>query len=127
MASYLKALVLSVLAVFAPAKTMILTSFALVMMDLITGLIAAKKTNTPITSAGLRRSISKLLIYEVAILLGFLTQQYMTGPSVPVSNIIAGLVGVTELTSCLENLNTISDGGILKIILDKISSAKDGK
>lgn len=121
----LKVLGLSLLAVFAPAKAMILTSLALVLMDLVTGIIAAKKAGEPVTSAGLRRSIGKLLIYEAAILLGFLTQQYMTGDTVPVSNIIAGLIGVAELTSCLENLNKISDGSILKAVLDKIGSPNE--
>lgn len=123
--STLKLLALSTLAVFAPAKAMILTSFALVMIDLITGVLAARKQGIPITSAGLRRTISKIFIYEIAIVLGFLTQHYLTGEAVPVANIIAGFVGLTELTSCLENLNIISGNELLATILAKIGSAND--
>lgn len=123
----LKALLLSILAVFAPAQAMILTALALVVMDLITGVLAAKKQNIPITSAGLRRTISKLFIYEIAIMLGFLTQTYLTGDHVPVASIISGFIGLTELTSCLENLNTMSGNDLLKAILDKIGSKNDKK
>lgn len=121
----LKILAISIIAVFAPAKAMILTSLALVLVDLVTGVLAARKQGQPITSAGLRRTISKLFIYEIAILLGFLTQHYLTGDIIPVSNIIAGFVGLTELTSCLENLNTIGGGQILKAVLNKIGSVND--
>lgn len=117
-----KALLLSVLAIFAPAQSMILSALALITLDLITGILAARKQGMPITSAGLRRTITKLCVYESAILIGFLAQQYLTGPSVPVANIIAGFVGITECLSCLENINIIGDGDLLKKLLEKLNS-----
>lgn len=118
---------LSILAVFAPAKEMIFTSLVLITVDLITGILAARKEGTPITSAGLRRTIVKLAVYEGAIILGYLTQRYLTTDAVPVANIIAGFVGITELTSCMENLNKISDGKILKVLLEKLGSINQPK
>jgi len=123
----LKALALSVIAVFAPAKAMIISSLALVLMDLVTGILAARKQNIPITSAGLRNTVSKLFIYEIAIMLGFLTQHYLMDDVIPCANIIAGMVGITELTSCLENLNTIGGNNILKAIIDKLGSQNGPK
>lgn len=120
----LKYLALSIIAVFAPAKAMILTSLALVLVDLMTGIMAARAQKEPITSQGLRRTAAKLFVYEMAVMLGFLTQQYLTGPEVPVASIIAGLVGLTELTSCLENLNIIGGNDMLKAILDKLGQQK---
>lgn len=121
MLDFLKNVGLVIFAIFAPAKAMILTSLALVMMDLVMGLLAARKQNIPITSSGLKRTVVKLAIYETAIILGFLTQQYLIGSdSVPVCNIIAGFIGLTELTSCLESLNIIGGNNILKVILDKL-------
>ena len=119
----LKLLALSIIAVFAPAKAMIVTTIVLILADLITGVLAAQKSNEPITSAGLRRTVSKLLIYETAILLGFLTQTFLTGDSIPVSNIIAGFIGLTELTSVMENLNIIGGGSLLKALLQKLDSS----
>jgi len=121
----LKKLIIVIAAIFAPAKAMILTSFILVVMDLVTGLLAARKQNIPITSSGLKRTIVKLAIYEIAIILGFLTQHYLLdGDTIPVANIIAGFVGITELTSCLENLNILSGNNILQVIIDKLSLDK---
>jgi hypothetical protein len=120
--TYLKALLISVIAVFAPAKAMILTTLALLVMDLATGLLAAKKQGIPITSAGIRRTVTKLFVYECSVLMAYLTQAYLTGDTVPVSNIVAGLIGLTELTSVLENLNIIGGGAVLKAVLDKLDS-----
>jgi len=124
MLNSLKLLGLAIIIAFAPAKAMILTSLALVTADMITGIWAAKIKGEKITSSGLRRSVVKLFIYEVAVLLGFLTQQYLTGDSIPVASIIAGFVGLTELTSCLENLNTISGGDVLKTLIEQIGAFK---
>ena len=115
------------LAVFAPAKEMILTCLVLIAVDLITGIMAAKKTGQPITSAGIRRTISKVFIYETAIMLGFLTQKFLLADSVPVTNMIAGVIGLTELTSVLENMNRIQGDNVLKSIIDKIGSTNDNK
>lgn len=109
--------------IFAPAKAMILTSTVLITVDLITGILAARKQSIPITSAGLRRTVTKLFVYEAAILLGFLTEQYLTGPGIPVSNIVASFIGLTELLSCMENLNIIGGNDLLKSIIDKLGSA----
>jgi phage-related holin len=122
MAQHLKVLALAILAVFAPAQAMILSSVALVVMDLITGVAAARKRSETITSAGLSRTVAKLLVYETAILLAFLTQTYLTGATIPVANIVAGFVGITELLSCMENLNDISGNNLLKALLEKLSN-----
>lgn len=120
-------IVVVIAAIFAPAKGMILTSLVLIIVDLITGIMAARKIGTPITSAGIRRTVSKLFIYEMAIVMAFLVQTYMTGDTVPVSSIVTGMIGLTELTSVLENMNTIGGGAILKAILDKIGSVNTTK
>lgn len=108
--------------VFAPAGPMLGTALALILIDLVTGVIAAKKQGLPITSAGIGRSVVKLLVYESAIALAFLVQKYMTGDAVPAASIVSGLVGMTELLSCLENINIISGGDLLKSIIAKLGS-----
>ncbi len=110
------------LAIFAPAKSMIITSLVLIIVDLVTGLMAAHKTGDPITSAGLRRTVTKLFVYEVVILTAFLAQQYMTGPGIPVCNIVTSFIGLTELKSIVENMNIIGGGDLLKSIIEKLGS-----
>ena len=115
-------LVFVVLTIFTPVKAMVITTITLIMCDLILGMIAAMKRKETITSTRLKRTGIKLFVYPTAILLGFLTQQYLTGDSVPVTNITAGMLGLTELLSCLENLNDISGQNLLKALIDKIGS-----
>lgn len=122
MLATLKALCIAVIAVFAPAKAMILSSLALIVVDLITGIMASRKQQIPITSAGIRRTVSKLFVYEAAILLAFLAQQYLLGEVIPAASIVSGIIGITELTSCLENINIISGQNLLKSIIDKLGS-----
>lgn len=112
----------TVAAMFAPAAPMILTVLALCLVDLITGIWAARKRGESITSAGISRTVVKLLVYETAILLAWITQLHLTGDAVPVAKIVASLVGITELLSCLENINTISGTNLLKTIIEKLGS-----
>lgn len=108
--------------VLAPIKGALITCGMLVIIDLITGIWASKIRKEAITSAGIRRTVSKLFVYEIAIILAYFTEGYLTGADVPVLKVVTGLVGVTELLSCLENINTISGTNVLKTIIDKIGS-----
>lgn len=125
MKDYLTGTLISTLAVFAPIKAVILVTGILIFADLITGIWAAKKKGQKITSAGLRRTISKVLIYHTAILLGFLVEVYMLEGFIPISKIAAGLIGIVELTSVLENLNTINGNPIFKSLISKLGSIND--
>lgn len=89
--------------------------------------MAAHKKKKPITSAGFRRTVVKVFVYEMAILTAFLTQTYLTGADIPVSSIVAGFIGLTELTSILENLNKVSDNKLLSTIISKLGSINDKK
>jgi len=120
--AHLKVLLLSLLAVFAPAQAMILSSSLLVLVDLITGVLAAKKRGEKITSQGLSRTVAKLVIYESAILLAFITQTYLTGNTIPVASVVAGFVGITEMLSCMENLNSLSGTDLLKVLIKRLSN-----
>lgn len=114
--------IIATLAVFAPAKGMVIATLALIFVDLITGLMAAKNRKSKITSAGIRRTVSKIVVYEVAILMAYIAQTYLTGEAIPVSNIVAGLIGMTELVSIMENMNAVSGKNLLKAVIDKLGS-----
>ncbi len=118
----LKIIGLSLLAVFAPIKAIMLTAFVLVIADLITGLLAARKRKEPITSAAFSRTLIKTAVYQTAIMMGFLTETYLTGDMLPVCKIITSYIGMTELLSLVENLNTISGGSLMKSLIKKLGS-----
>jgi phage-related holin len=117
---------IAVLAVFAPVKSIMIVVGVLVIADLITGILAARKRGEPITSAGFRRSVAKTLIYQSAIMLSFLTQQYLVGDDLfSIVKVTAGIIGMTELYSCVENLNVLNGSPIFKALLDKLGSKND--
>lgn len=119
---YLVHFLLTIVAVFAPAKAVIITTGVLIASDLLTGIWAAWSRGEPITSAGFRRSVTKMVVYEIAVLLAFLTQTYLTGEIVPVLSLVSCFIGLTEMKSIIENLNDIAGGSLLKSLLKKLDS-----
>lgn len=118
---YLKPLVISVAAIFAPIQGLLLATGSLVFIDLITGVIAAHKRGSPITSAGLRRTVTKILVYQTALMTAFLAEKYMSDV-LPFVKMASGVITLVELTSVLENLNSISGENLLKALIDKLGS-----
>lgn len=118
----MKALLATIFVIFAPAKGMLVTAAVLIIIDMLTGIMASRKRREPITSAGISRSIAKFAVYEIAIGLAFICQTFLTGPEIPLAHIVASLIGMSELLSCYENINELSNQNLLKSIIDKISS-----
>ncbi len=119
--SNLKTLLFFVATLFAPIRGAIFTALALVVLDLLTGLWASRKQNIPVTSSGLKTTLVKLAVYEVVICLSFLIDTYLTGP-LPISNVLSGLIGITELKSILENLDSITGGSLVKSLINALKA-----
>jgi phage-related holin len=117
----LSSLLVSILIVFAPVKATLITVMVLTIADLISGIMAARKERKKITSSGLKRTIIKTTVYEAVIMLGFLTERYMTGDAIPVVKILAGFIGLTELKSVMENIERISGMSIIKLLIDRLN------
>lgn len=130
MRSRLETIGIALLGFLAPIEGVILTTLGLVLVDMITGLGASYKQSIPLTSYGLKRTVIKLFVYELAILLAFVVGLYLTGPTLPVLHLVSSLIGLTELKSVLENLNIIGGGSLLNSIVSAIqglSSNDPGK
>lgn len=125
MKSYLSNLAISAMAALAPIKPVMITVGILIVSDLITGVWAARKRGEPITSAALGRTISKMVVYQTAVITGFLLQRYLLGDALPVVNVIGGVIGMVEFKSFIENANCIVDGDVFKEILRKLGSKND--
>lgn len=123
----LETLLLSILAVFAPIKGVIITAMVLILADLITGILAARKKGESITSAGLRRTVTKVAVYLAAICLGFLVEKYMLSDLLPVSKIVSALIGAVEAKSIFENLDVLNGSSIFKSLIEKLGSINDTK
>lgn len=122
---YAQPVIISLGAVFDPIKGTIIAANVVIIVDLITGVIAAKKRGEAIRSSALRRSLSKFLIYNTAILIGFIVEKFLINDSFPITQIVAGIVGTTESLSIYENLNSISDNKIFSVLVKKLGSAND--
>lgn len=119
----LEAFLASVVAVFAPIEMTLLTVLILVSVDLVTGLLLARKNKEPISSLGIKKTVVKLLVYEIVICLSYLIDQYLTFNSILVLNMVSSIIGITELKSVAENINILTGGGVLDGILKAISAA----
>ncbi len=122
---WFEALALSILAIFAPVKAVLLTTLILVLFDTLTGVLAAYKRGEPITSSGFKRTVGKILLYECALCMAFLAQQYLTGDSTPVFKLVSAMIGLVETKSILENLDSINGTSLFKILVDKITQKSE--
>jgi phage-related holin len=120
---YLLRFVVASLIVFAPIKAAIIAVMALTCIDLVSGLLAAHKRKEAITSSGLKRTIVKFLVYELLIGMGYLCSKYLIGEDfIPLTKILTGYVGITELKSVLENIEELTGIPLLKTIIDRLSA-----
>jgi hypothetical protein len=125
MKQFLAHLLAATIAVLAPIKMLMISVGVLIIADLVTGIWAALKRGEKIKSAAMRRTISKFVIYQIAVISGFLVEMYMLDSFVPVSKIVASVIGLVELKSILENANTILEQDLFKLVIQKLGSDND--
>lgn len=124
--SWFKGIALSLVAVFSPIGPMLGTVIVLILSDLGFGMWAARKRGEVITSAAMRRTLSKLFVYETVLCIMYLGEHYLLGGSVPVTKLVAGVIGMVEMTSVLENVQTTT-GLDFKRIIKLLGSKNDSK
>lgn len=113
---------IAAISVLSPIKAALATVLVLVLSDLVLGILAARKRGEKISSSGLRRTITKLFVYQSAIILAYICQKYLMGDMMPLSNLVSSFIGLTEIKSIIENLNVIGDGKLLSGLLEKLNS-----
>lgn len=126
MLEILKKLGLVVLTILAPVQAAVVTVFGLVLLDCITGILAARKQGIPITSSKLKDSVIKMLVYQAAIVLSFIIEKYLA-PGIPLTNMASSYVGLVELLSLNENIEVISGQHLLAGLIDKFKQKQDKK
>jgi hypothetical protein len=131
--SYLKSrlaeLAILVWVLVAPIHVAIGSVMALPMVDLFLALFVQYRQIKPqgifgllrmIESSGLKRTVAKVLVYEAATILAFVTEM-LTGPTVPAIQMVTGLIGVTELKSCLEHLDELGGNKFFSSLFNKLA------
>lgn len=109
---FLAKLLVLTLAFLAPMHSIIFSMLFLVFCDAITGVIAARKKKEKITSSKLSRTISKILVYFVTIVITHVINEHLLfGPDViPLVSLVTSYIALTELKSILENLDKLTAG-----------------
>lgn len=120
--SYLVKAGVVLVALIAPIQATLLTTLALVVCDMITGIIAAGKRGEKITSAKMRNTLSKLLIYEMLVVISYFTQIYLLSNAFPVTSLITGIIGLTEMKSVAENSEVILGTSVFDSLIQKLGS-----
>jgi hypothetical protein len=120
--AWAKAAALAMVAVLVPVKPLILAALAFILLDAVVGVLAARKRGEKITSAGLRRTVSKGLVYAVAIIAGHVCGVYVLAGLVPVASLVAGAIGVVEIKSVLESSTEILGVDLFRVAIDKLGS-----
>ena len=107
----------------SPVRALMTAIMFLAVTDLITALWVVIKKQEKVTSVGLRKTINKILAYEIAVVLSY-TVETVFQLGVPVVRLIAGLIAVTELKSNLENLYYITGLDYWQKIVDYMNFKK---
>lgn len=125
MKEWLMAMALSALAVLAPIKAVLVTVGILIVADALTGMYAAQKRGEKISSAAMRRTLSKMMVYQGVVILGYLLEANLMDHLMPVAKIVASAIGMVEFKSILENANSIVGTNIFKAVISKLGSDND--
>lgn len=127
---------LAIIAAFlAPVKALVIVVGACIVMDTITGMLKARKKKEPITSRKLSVVISKMFLYQGALILFFAIEKYILADFVGyfvdiplfLTKILAAVLAGIELMSINENYQAISGVSIWGKFKEMLAMAKEVK
>lgn len=107
----------SVMAFFEPLWVLILWFFVFIACDFVTGISAAIKERQIITSNGLSRTIKKLLMYTmVIVLVHAIDKDMLVVVDLGLAKICATIICGIELYSILENCYRLTGNAVFQIL-----------
>lgn len=107
------------IAFLTPIQAILIAVLCLTVFDTITGIWAAYRRKEPITSCRMRQCLSKVLIYNISIIIAHMMNTYLI-TWLPIVKIIASLIGLIEGLSFFENVYYIYPNKVIKLIIDKL-------
>ena len=121
----LKMVLVSLIAFITPIQCLIVGIGALIAFDTVTGVYKAYKTGVKITSVRFGHIISKLLLYNIAVISGYILQLMIGLDIVPLAKIISVAISLTELKSIAENVNAVTGIDIWIVVKDYLKRNGD--
>ena len=104
-----------------PVQWYLIFMIAAIVFDTLTGVLASRKEKKAITSRGIWRTVEKIAIAFMVILLseGF---RIIWIPMIPITQGVSAIIAAAELLSVYENYRRITGVDILTKLRDKLSS-----
>jgi hypothetical protein len=99
---------LASLAVFLPIKELMLTIGFLVASDMVVGIWKALKLKQRIRSRRMSDTVTKLLLYQIAIMSGFLIETFIIAEIIPITKLVATVIAVIEFKSIIESIESVT-------------------
>jgi hypothetical protein len=96
------------LAVFLPIKELMLTIGFLVAADMVVGIWKALKLKQRIRSRRMSDTVTKLLLYQIAIMSGFLIETFIIAELIPITKLVATVIAVIEFKSIIESIESVT-------------------
>lgn len=133
--TFLKKFLLIIILFFAPIKGIIILVGMMIAVDTVTGILRSKKIGLPITSRRASHIVSKLVLYESAVLLFFCIEHFILGDFImliiSIKYLLTKLVAITligiELKSINENMTTVIGYSLFNKFKDLLLRAKEFK
>ncbi len=118
-----------------PVKPLMVLVGLMIFLDTIFGVWKCKKQGTKVTSKGLSAIVSKMVLYQFAVILVFALEKFMFGDfillftAIPLflTKVVATLLVGIELTSISENIEEATGVNIWQKVKDMLGRAKDIK
>lgn len=83
------------------------------------GILSSVKRKVKITSKKLSKTLIKLMVYQLLIITGYITENYLL-KSIPLLSITLGFIGVIEFLSIGENFTQITGLPFIKFLKEQI-------
>lgn len=116
---------LASLSILLPIKELMLTIGFLVGADLVVGVWKALKLKQRIRSRRMSDTVTKLLLYQVAIISGFLIEKYVLTEMLPVAKLIGTVIAIIEFKSIIESIEAVTKQDIWSKIKTIIGRKSD--
>lgn len=118
-AGYLGATLGWIASFLIPIRDFILITSFLVILDLITGVLAASRRKEKIRSRALMRTTGKLLLYYCAVLASHSVEEVFVN-NIPITYFTAFTISITEFKSVLENVGAGTGTKLSRLIIEYI-------
>lgn len=119
--NFLIKFLMSIVLLLSPIIYSILGIGVLVGIDLIFGIMASVKKGEKFTSKRLKDSVVKLLVYNLLLIAGFVTETWISD-WIPFTKIILSFLSIVEITSLGESFQSITGLSFVKFVKDYIST-----